>query len=806
MANESSGAAEAREPTVRTELSRDLGCFDVTMIGVGAMIGAGIFVLTGIAAGTAGPALILAFALNGLVTILTAMVYAELGSAIPEAGGGYLWIKEGLPGGNAFLAGWMSWFAHAVAGSLYALGFGAYLELVLRSFGVAPSVLAGPLGQRALAVAVALLFVYVNYRGVSETGAVGNVVTVTKIGILGVFVVSGVAAIWRHPDFLEKFTPFMPTGATGVLSAMGLTFIAFEGYEIIVQAGEEVRDPRRNIPRAIFWSLAIVIPIYLLVALASLGAVTPESGEASWQWLGKHAELGLAEAARQFMPFGTVLLLAGGLLSTMSALNATTFSSTRVAFAMGRDRSLPDTFGQIHARTRTPVVALLASSTIIMTMAVAVPIQHVAAASDIMFLLLFLQVNFAALTIRRKYGDKLRYGYVMPFFITLTVVGIATKLVLALFLFHYSPVAWYVALGWLVTGWGLWRWYALPRAREKIAAPVLYTERLRATKERFRILLPVDDPGQVERLARFATRFAAAEDGETILLHTLRVPRQIPPSAGYLLLRQARPAIDTITTLVGRGGGRVSSVVRMSHRKAWRSIVDTIHEYGVDAVVMGWRSGTGYRGYLVGRTIDEIVRNVNCDAIVMQDPPTARVARVLVCVSAPARAEPMLKVARLIASRRARIDLLHVGTPAAPDPAGPGRPLEALEQLADEAQDADPRGPRVSVLVTSAVDVAAEIIARAREHDAVIMGPERAGRLRTRLYGTTAQRVSTSVTCAVILVGQRSAALTHGARAFFEFFRDLEDKAQEEAVEAPPPAEGGGPTRGLADEEDRSPR
>jgi amino acid transporter/nucleotide-binding universal stress UspA family protein len=806
MANESSGATEARQPTVRTELSRDLGCFDVTMIGVGAMIGAGIFVLTGIAAGTAGPALILAFALNGVVTILTAMVYAELGSAIPEAGGGYLWIKEGLPGGNAFLAGWMSWFAHAVAGSLYALGFGAYLDLVLRSLGAAPSALAGPLGQKVLAVAIALLFVYVNYRGVSETGAVGNVVTVAKIGILGVFVVSGLVAIWRHPDFLEKFTPFMPTGATGVLSAMGLTFIAFEGYEIIVQAGEEVRDPRRNIPRAIFWSLAIVVPIYLLVAFASLGAVTPGSHEASWQWLGRHAELGLAEAARQFMPFGTVLLLAGGLLSTMSALNATTFSSTRVSFAMGRDRSLPDSFGRIHGRTRTPVIALLASSAIIVTMAVTVPIQHVAAASDIMFLLLFLQVNFAAVTIRKKYGDKLRYGYVMPFFITLTVAGIATKLVLALFLFHYSPIAWYVVLGWLAAGWGLWRWYALPRAREKLAAPILYTERLRAAKERFRILLPVDEPGQVERLARFATRFAAAEDGEMILLHTVRVPRQIPPSAGYVLLRQARPAIDAITALVERGGGRVSSVVRMSHRRAWRAIVDTIHEYGVDAVVMGWRSGAGYRGYLVGSTIDEIVRNVNCDAVVMQDPPAARVARVLVCVSAPARAELMLKVARLIASRGARIDLLHVRAPDTPEPAGPGGPIEALEKLAHETQDADPRGPRVSVVVASAVDVAAEIVARAREEDAVIMGPEREGRLRTRLYGTTAQRVSMSVTCSVILVSQRSAALAHGARAFFEFFRDLEDKAQEEAVETPPPVEAGEPTTGPPDDGDTTSR
>ena len=105
-------------------LSREMSLMDVTLIGVGAMIGAGIFVLTGIAAGVAGPGLILAFALNGFVTLFTAMAYAELGSCFHDAGGGYLWVKEGLPRWNGFLAGWMSWFAHAVACSLYALGFG----------------------------------------------------------------------------------------------------------------------------------------------------------------------------------------------------------------------------------------------------------------------------------------------------------------------------------------------------------------------------------------------------------------------------------------------------------------------------------------------------------------------------------------------------------------------------------------------------------------------------------------------------------------------------------------------------------
>lgn len=182
---------------VHTELSRDLSLFDITMIGVGAMIGAGIFVLTGIAAGAAGPALILSFALNGIITVFTAMAYAELGSAIPEAGGGYLWVKEGLPGPNAFQAGWMSWFAHAVAGSLYALGFGAYLGLVFEVLNISYGGLGGELLHKAFAVGIIVLFLLINFRGVSETGLAGNIVTVLKVVILTIFVGSGLWAIAR---------------------------------------------------------------------------------------------------------------------------------------------------------------------------------------------------------------------------------------------------------------------------------------------------------------------------------------------------------------------------------------------------------------------------------------------------------------------------------------------------------------------------------------------------------------------------------------------------------------------------------
>src|SRR4030042_4444408 len=181
-------------------LSREMGLMSATMIGVGAMIGAGIFVLIGIAAGVAGPALILVFALNGLVALLTAMSYAELGSCFHDAGGGYLWVKEGLPKWNGFLSGWMSWFAHAVACSLYALGFGAYFGHVLNEIGFSVPHWGFVSPEKLLAAGIAVLFAYINFRGASETGKIGNLVTMAKIIILLIFIGFGLEMMFSQGD------------------------------------------------------------------------------------------------------------------------------------------------------------------------------------------------------------------------------------------------------------------------------------------------------------------------------------------------------------------------------------------------------------------------------------------------------------------------------------------------------------------------------------------------------------------------------------------------------------------------------
>ena len=186
--------------------SRDLGLFDATMIGIGAMIGAGIFVLTGIAAGEAGPAAVLAFALNGVVTLLTALCYAELASVYPKSGGGYSYIAKAFPGPAAFAAGWMLWFCYIIACALYARGFGSYFwEFIQSYFTPLSDIVFNLAGHRAPALLVTALvsvtFILVNMRGTAFTGNVENIFTMAKIVILGVFILYGIKQIFSHSRY-----------------------------------------------------------------------------------------------------------------------------------------------------------------------------------------------------------------------------------------------------------------------------------------------------------------------------------------------------------------------------------------------------------------------------------------------------------------------------------------------------------------------------------------------------------------------------------------------------------------------------
>jgi amino acid transporter/nucleotide-binding universal stress UspA family protein len=592
-------------------LSREMTLMDATMIGVGAMIGAGIFVLTGIAAGVAGPALIVAFVLNGIVALFTAMAYAELGSCYHDAGGGYLWVKEALPHWNGFLSGWMSWFAHAVACSLYALGFAAYFEHVLHEFGVTLPHWGFLSPPKVLAAGIALLFAWINFRGASETGKIGNLVTMTKIVILAIFIGFGIEVLFGKTNWESAFTPYFANGYGGVLKAMGLTFIAFQGFEVISQCSEEVKNPKKNIPRAVFLSLAIVIPIYILVAIAAIGTVQPGT-MTPWDYLALYKELALVQVAKTFFIGGGIMLLVGGLISTMSALNATVYSSSRVAFAMGRDRNFPALFSKVHEKNFTPHWAIAISLIIVIFMAVALPIEDVASAADIMFLLLFLQVNIAMIRLRKRRPDLDR-GFTTPLFPWLSIVGIAMLLFLAVYMFNYSPTAWVVTGVWVGLGLIVYRSYASKREVEHVRK-IKALERLE--QKQYRILLCLSKSGLVQSLTNIAVAIARKRHAEIILLHVIEVDEGQPLLAGLEDKARVMPILEEAEDIIDKYDIPVRPLLEVSHRIS-QAILDTARDENCNFVILGRQKRPTFLEQLFSSTIDTVIREAPCEVAVL---------------------------------------------------------------------------------------------------------------------------------------------------------------------------------------------
>jgi amino acid transporter len=451
----------------------DLSLLDATMIGMGAMIGAGIFVLTGLAAEIAGPAAILVFALNGVVTAFTGLSYAELASAIPKSGGGYAFVREVFDDLPSFLMGWMLWFAYMIAGALYALGFAPNFLELLHVYGIVPapeevSAVALPLLDFAASPAFLLAFVAVlglvalNAVSTAASGSVETIFTATKVSILVVFVAFGATSpMFSGAEFQPLFTG--DRTAFAILPAMGLTFIAFEGYDLITTVTEEVENPRENIPKAIFVSLAATVVVYLAVvgvAVGTLGAAgLAEAGEA-----------GIAQAATEFMPTGIPVIMNGGavivfgaVFSTLTALNAVVIASSRVAFSMGREGQLLPSFGHLHHRFGTPFVAILASA-VVMLASVVLPTKSAGNMSSLFFLLSFVVVNASVIKLRRERPNMNR-PYEMPYYPIPPLLGIALNLVLTgvlvVYLVQTDVLALVLSAAWL--GLGVVAYLALER-------------------------------------------------------------------------------------------------------------------------------------------------------------------------------------------------------------------------------------------------------------------------------------------------------------------------------------------------------
>jgi APA family basic amino acid/polyamine antiporter len=419
------------DPARTNGLRCEIGLFSATTIGLGAIIGAGIFVVTGIAAGAAGPALFISILIAGLISLLSAFSYAELSEYLPLEGGTYAFARELISPPVGFLSGWLFVFTNIFTGAVLALGFARYLGAVV------PGV-----QEKTVAVVLCILFMLLNYHGVKKSAAANNLLVITKVFILLVFIVIGISL-----THLANFTPLAPNGAPGILEGAALIFFAYTGFARVTILAEEVKDPRRTIPLAVFLSLGMSIVIYLFVSVAAIGM----AGAGALAGSGSPLTTAMQATGN---PSAILLVTAGGLVATASVLITTILGVSRVVFAMGRNRELPGPLSHIDSLYQTPSVAIFISGAVMIIAVLLVNLTVAIAVSSFAYLLYYGIANLAAI---RLPPSARRYPRIVP------VLGLFSCVVLLPFL---TPVSW--ALGAAAVISGIAVYYLVKRCAERV--------------------------------------------------------------------------------------------------------------------------------------------------------------------------------------------------------------------------------------------------------------------------------------------------------------------------------------------------
>ena len=388
----------------KEKFGRNLGLMGATNIGLGAMLGGGIYVISGTAAGMIGPALVLAYFVTGILAMFTAINYAEIASSIPKQGGGYTFAHDTLGGFPAFLTGWFLMIGNIVACGLYALAV-AHTMVVFIPGG---AVLVAPVAL--IFIAITFITNLVSVKGVS--GVLG-ILNIAQAIILFSFVAIGLFFV--DPDNVTPF--FAPgTGFIQLMATSAFIYISFVGFELVTSASEEVKDPAKNVPRAIFLTVAIGTGVYMAASLVLVGVV-PFTALAE-------TFTPIADVfAAMLGPGALILGLAGMAASNYAALNATFLAGARIVYSMGRDRFLPKSFDSVNKKLKTPIPALALMLVLVGLFALSGDVVLVAQLSVFGYLVAQGIVNFSVIILRRK-GLSVPGTFKAPGFPLIPIIGV----------------------------------------------------------------------------------------------------------------------------------------------------------------------------------------------------------------------------------------------------------------------------------------------------------------------------------------------------------------------------------------------
>ncbi|MFW9852607.1 MAG: APC family permease [Candidatus Thorarchaeota archaeon] len=374
------------------ELSKELGLKEALGIAVGALIGGGVFSVLGLVISNTGPGAFLSFILAGIVSAFTAYSYVHLALRYPRAGGAFIYAQEAFKSKKlSGTLGIILWFGYSFSISLYAMAFGWYLGEVWHLFG--DKILTLPfydvnISSFVFQILSIILFIGINLLGIKETSRTQNVLVLVKISILVLYVIVGIFAV-KKSNFTDP--AFLVNGFMPVIASSVLIFVSMEGFEILSNSVEEMKNAEKDLPIGMFLSIIIVLILYVSVAIITVGVLgwSVELKDIGEVILTHSAEVFLKSAGKWIMAFAAII-------SAASAINATLLGSSRLSYMLSHEKVIPGAISKINRKTRVPTRAILASGIISIVFVLIFSIEIVATAASIIFMLVFGMVNISA--------------------------------------------------------------------------------------------------------------------------------------------------------------------------------------------------------------------------------------------------------------------------------------------------------------------------------------------------------------------------------------------------------------------------
>lgn len=440
------------------KLTKQLGALDLMFLGIGGIVGTGIFVLTGVAASTySGPALIISFLICGFACSLAALTYAELASMVPVAGSAYTYTYATMGEALAWIMGWNLVLEYAVSAAAVASGWSGYFSGIFKTIGYPlPDALTKVPQDGGLinlpAVVIAMFVTYMLYVGIKDSARLNNILVVVKLAALTLFLVLATPEVDA-----ANWTPFMPYGFSGVASGAAIVFFAFFGFDAVSTAAEETRDPKRDLPIGIIGSLVVCTVLYMAVGIVLTGVVS-------------YTELNnpepVAYALRHIgYNFGSALVAVGALAGMTTVLIVFIFGQTRIFFVMARDGLLPDVLCKLHPKYRTPHVVTWMTGIGVALVGGFVNLGVIAELANIGTMFAFILVSTGVMILRRK-RPEMKRPFTCP---AVWVVGPLAILSIGFLMFSLPQATWIRFVVW--TAIGVVVYLAYGRSRSPLAKP-----------------------------------------------------------------------------------------------------------------------------------------------------------------------------------------------------------------------------------------------------------------------------------------------------------------------------------------------